>query len=530
VRITLVSALVLLVGSPCVLAQKPSAKPSGTEATLRFANRPIATFRANLASRSPAARAQSAQTLLGALVDSGIVGPAATQRFQDAVVVTLGGQNVFFLAKEDADDLAGETLDSIGARAVERLRVAVAEEVDLKRPSVLVRGALLALLATAVAAMVFWLLVAGYRRATSRVAAAIERQLDRHRLGTPDQSRLGPVLNAAKWAVRAMAVLLGALTADVWLTFILTRFPYTRPWGEGLRGFLLSRCEVLGLRVLHALPGIFTVAVIVLATRFAVYCLGIVFDAVERRQMSLPFVDADLARPTQRIVAALAWICCIVMAYPYIPGSSSDAFKGVSVFAGLIISLGSTGLVNQMMSGFVITYSRSVRIGEFVKIGDVQGTVTRIGMLTTIVRMPSGEEHVLPNAVVASQVIAHYSRPGTRRGVWVGTSVTIGYDTPWRQVHALLLEAARKTTGLVNDPPPEVRQTALQDFYVEYTLLVSPEEPEHRGAMLAELHARIQDLFNEHGVQIMSPHYLADPPEPKVVAKAQWFTAPAKPD
>jgi small-conductance mechanosensitive channel len=268
----------------------------------------------------------------------------------------------------------------------------------------------------------------------------------------------------------------------------------------------------------------------VLATRFVIYCLGIVFDAVERRQLSLPFVDADLARPTQRIVAALAWIFCLVVAYPYIPGSSSDAFMGVSVFAGLIISLGSSGLVNQMMSGFVITYSRSLRVGEFVTIGDAQGTVTRIGMLATTVRMPSGEEHDIPNAVVASQVIANYSRPGSRRGVWIGTSVTIGYDTPWRQVHALLLEAAGKTTGLVNDPPPAVRQTALQDFYVEYTLLVSPHQPEQRGAVLAELHAHIQDLFNEHGVQIMSPHYLGDPPEPKVVAKAQWYTTPAKPD
>jgi small-conductance mechanosensitive channel len=540
-RLTAVAALLLLLDGSGALAQSAStpvgaiqppavaaaAAPTVTAADLTFGNRVITTFRADLGTRSPADRARAATTLIGAQTSAGVTGPVEAHPLQGAIIVTLGSENAFVLLPQDADDLAGETLASISEHAVSQLRVAVAEVEELHKPAAMIRAALLASLGTLVAAILFWLVYLGHRRTSARLMARVENQLARYQLGSQTQPRITPVFRVLRGIIRALTLVLASLIGYTWLTFVLNRFPYTRPWGEGLRGFLVSRLELLGLGTVHALPGLFTVAVIVLVTRFVIYCLKVLFDAVERGQVQLPFVDAELARPTGHIVATLAWIFCIVVAYPYIPGSSTDAFKGVSVFVGLIVSLGSSGLVNQLMSGFVITYSRSVRVGEFARIADIEGTVTSVGVLATTVRTPDGEEMNIPNAVVVSHVVTNYSRPGDRRAVWVRTSVTIGYDTPWRQVHAMLLEAAAKTAGLADNPAPEVRQTALQDYYVEYTLLAAPLEARNRGPVFAELHARIQDAFNEHGVQIMSPHYIADPGAPKIVPKDKWFVPPA---
>jgi small-conductance mechanosensitive channel len=251
------------------------------------------------------------------------------------------------------------------------------------------------------------------------------------------------------------------------------------------------------------------------------------FDAVEQGRTSLPWVYPETAVPTRRLVSGLLWLFALALAYPYLPGSNTDAFKGVSVFIGLMISLGSSGIVNQVMSGFTLTYSRALRPGDFVRIGDVEGTVTHLGSLSTKIKTPRREEVTIPNAVVVAAQTTNYTRFAGSEGVLVPTSVTIGYDVPWRQVKALLLLAAQRTVGVRSQPEPVVRQTALRDFYVEYTLLVSLEDPAQRVPTLDRLHGHIQDAFNEHGVQIMSPNYEADPEGPKIVPRERWFAAPA---
>jgi small-conductance mechanosensitive channel len=297
-----------------------------------------------------------------------------------------------------------------------------------------------------------------------------------------------------------------------------------------MRGFLLTTVENLGAGVLRAIPGLFTVVLIALIIRFIVRVIRLWFDAVERGRVTSRWIHPETAQPTRRLLTALLWLFAIVMAYPYLPGSQSDAFKGVSVFLGLMVTLGSSGLVNQVMSGFMITYSRALRMGDFVRAGDVEGTVTHLGVLSTKIRTVLSEEVTVPNAVIIGQTITDYSRLGETHGVFTPTAVTIGYDAPWRQVQALLLQAAERTSGLRRTPKPVVLQTSLDDFYVKYTLLISLEDQESRLLTLHALHANIQDLFNEFGVQIMSPNYVLDPAAPKVVAKQNWFAAPARPD
>jgi small-conductance mechanosensitive channel len=237
----------------------------------------------------------------------------------------------------------------------------------------------------------------------------------------------------------------------------------------------------------------------------------------------VPWLFPETAQPTRRIVVALLWLLATVVAYPYMPGSSSDAFKGVTVFVGLMVSLGSSGLVNQIMSGFTLTYSRSLRRGDFVRVGDVEGTVAYLGMLSTKIDTVRREEITIPNAVMISQCVTNYSRHAGE-GVFAATEITIGYDAAWRKIEALLLRSAAATAGIRQEPAPFVLQKSLEDFYVRYALMVSLEDPSRRGAVLNRLHASIQDVFNESGVQIMSPNFVADPDVPKLVPKERWYS------
>jgi small-conductance mechanosensitive channel len=235
--------------------------------------------------------------------------------------------------------------------------------------------------------------------------------------------------------------------------------------------------------------------------------------------------------PTRRIFAFVVWVFALAMAYPYLPGANTDAFKGLSVLVGLMVSLGGASVIGQAFSGLILMYARIYRRGDYVRIGEQEGTVTELGMFATRLRTGMGEEITLSNSSVMAATTRNYSRAVSGTGYVLDTVVTIGYATPWRQVEAMLLEAARRTSDIAQEPAPIVRQTALSDYYVEYRLVAyTPlEHPAPRVEVLSRLHGHIQDVFNEHGVQIMSPHYVLDPKAPQVVPKDQWYAAPAKP-
>jgi small-conductance mechanosensitive channel len=505
--------------------------PHGQAFTLRFGNRPIVLLRGRILGRTPAERATAAVHRLDELVADGVTGPVRRKFVEGLVVLTVGDHDAITILPTDVDELAGESLDAKSQEAEDNLRLALSEVVEARSPRELLRAALTALLATLVAFALSALLLWARRRAMDSALARLEsglrkqvRQLPSAELWRTAELRALALLRSLG---RLVFVGLALVLVYVWLTFVLRQFPYTRPWGEALRGFILATLLRLTQGALAALPGLFTVAVIVVATRLLSRLARAVFASIEEGRLSLPGLHPDTAQPTRRLVVGLLWLFAIVVSYPYLPGSGSDAFKGVSVFVGLVVSFGSSGLVNQAMSSFMITYGRALRLGDFVRIGDVEGTVISSGLLATKIRTHRNEEVTLPNAVVASSTIVNFSRPAAE-GVFARTSVTIGYDTPWRQVEAMLLMAAQRTSGVRKEAPPLVLQTGLQDFYVEYALLVGLERPSERLRVLNDLHGQIQDVFNEHGVQIMSPHYETDPAAAKVVAREGWFPPPAR--
>jgi small-conductance mechanosensitive channel len=504
------------------MAREIQGERAGQSATVSFFNRPIVVYRARVAGRLPGERALGAGRLLHDLLAQGATGPVVARPFENGAMITVASRGVLLLSAADVDDLAGETLDGVAAQTVERLRQAFAEAEEARRPAILLRNAAIAAIAVAAGWLALSLIVSGRRRAT-----ALLDRLARQPIASLDDVSAARIRDLQGHVVHAFFTAIGLVVVYGVTTFVLRRFPYTRPWGESMSGFLVSTVEALGLSGVRALPGLFTAALIMVAARFVVNVAGAWFAAVEHGRVRARWIHPETAQASRRLATTLVWLLAIVVAYPYLPGSQTEAFKGLSVFLGLMVTFGSSGLVNQIMSGFMITYSRSLRVGDFVRIGDVEGTVTQIGVLSTKVRSIMREEITIPNAVVVSQTTTDYSRLSESDGVFTGTSVTIGYDAPWRQVHALLLLAAQRTPGVRTDPHPVVLQAALEDFYVKYTLYVSLQDQERRLIILDALLANVQDAFNEHGVQIMSPNYMVDPAAPKIVPKARWFEAPA---
>jgi small-conductance mechanosensitive channel len=496
-------------------------------AELVYANRRIARFRATVMSQSPEARASAATQLLHRLVDQIPTAKANIRTYSGATVIRLGEQPVFVLFAADMDPLAGEDLARTAPAAAERLQVAFDESEELRSARRLAAAAGIALVATILYVLAIWLVV----RIDRRVAAFVSRTAERRLRSLPGGETLMDVTRARTSVHRmftAVSWVLGALLTYAWLTIVMRRFPYTRPWGESLRTGLFSMAAAAAQAVINAIPNAVTILAIIIVVRLLARLVTTIFGAVEQERLTLPGVFPDTASSTRRIAVALLWLCALVVCYPYLPGSQSEVFKGVSVFVGLVVSLGSSGVMNQAMSGLMVTYSRSMKCGEFVRIGSAEGTVMSVGTLATKIRSPLNEEITIPNALVASQATTNFTR-NIADGTYSATSVTIGYDTPWRQVQALLLMAAKQTPGVRSEPAPVVLQMGLEDWYVKYTLFVALDQPHQRFFVLDVLHANIQDAFNEHGVQIMSPRYVLDPKTPKIVPQEHWYDSPADP-
>jgi small-conductance mechanosensitive channel len=267
------------------------------------------------------------------------------------------------------------------------------------------------------------------------------------------------------------------------------------------------------LAIVHAIPDLLAAALIFWLAWALTRMMRGFFAKVGAGHVRLSWLDADVAPITSKLCIAAIWLFALAMAYPYLPGSDTEAFKGLSVLVGLMLSLGASNLVGQLASGLILTYTRTFHNGEYVRVDQHEGTVVSLGTFTTRIRTGMGEELTISNSQVLGAVTHNYSRTVKGRGFIVDTTCTIGYDTPWRQVNAMLIEAARRTPGVLMDPAPQVFQVALSDFYPEYRLVCQavPDQPRPRAEVMSLLHANVQDVFNEHGVQIMSPHYLGDP-------------------
>ncbi len=530
----LVTALLMLCTLLPMAGQGKDAVGSATDgvpgepAELRIANRSIFTFHATLLGETPAARVQRAKVV----IDEALRGTDELRVSVDPIVnshlVLLGGRRAFIVAPQDLGVEGGDTRE-----AAEQAAATLRQVVDETGEARSLRFLLKALGFSAVATLVFVLLIKGAnlgrRRLRGRLPQLMRERARQIKVGQLPLFDMQYVYFLIDRLLLLMYWVIVLLLSYQWLSFVLSQFPYTRPWGESLNVHLLDLLRYLLDGILHAIPGI---AVAVMIFFIARGISGFSRRVLERmaRPGTLKWLTEETLQPTTRLTSLAIWLFALVMAYPYLPGSGTDAFKGLSVLLGLMISLGASSVVGQAAAGLILTYSRTLKAGEYVRVGDNEGTVTEVGMFNTTIRTGLGEVLTLPNSMITGSVTRNYSRVVQGQGYIVDTVVTIGYDTPWRQVEALLVEAARRTEGILARPNPQVFQTGLSDFYPEYRLVAQavPSEPRPRAELLSLLHANIQDVFNEYGVQIMSPHYLGDPAQEKWVPRDKWFAVPAR--
>jgi small-conductance mechanosensitive channel len=332
-----------------------------------------------------------------------------------------------------------------------------------------------------------------------------------------------------KGSIKGIRLILVLVFLYIYLQLELGFFPWTRPFAGQVLGYVLSPLITIGKGFSKNIPNLIFIAVLVLLVRYTLKAMKFFFLGIEKGSVKIQGFYPEWAKSTYRLLSFLIIAFCVVIAFPYVPGSDSLAFKGVSVFVGVLLSLGAQSSVSNIIAGFALTYRRVFLVGDRVRIADFAGDVLDTKLQVTTLRTVKNEEIIVPNSMILNSHVINYSAKARERGLILHTAVSIGYDTPWRQVHEMLLMAARKTPGLLAEPEPFVLQKSLDDFYVTYELNVYTDKPEKMTIFYSELHQNILDVFNEYGVQIMSPNYVADRAEPAIVTKECWYTPPTKP-
>jgi small-conductance mechanosensitive channel len=329
-------------------------------------------------------------------------------------------------------------------------------------------------------------------------------------------------------SARGLRFVIVGLLVYLFAEFTLTQFPATRVTGERLAGYLLDPLRRMGRAFIDELPSLMFLLVLIIVVRLVLRMLRLYFFAIGSGTLSVAGFDRQWAGPTYRLVRLGVIGFALVVAYPYIPGSESEAFKGLSIFAGVLISIGSSSFISNYVAGYTLIYRRLFSIGDRVQIGDVVGEVLEMRVQVTRLRTFKNEEVILPNSMILGSAVTNLTTLAASRGLIIHTTVGIGYEVPWRQVEGMLLTAAERTEGVLKEPAPFVLQKSLGDFAVNYEINAYLPTADDLAGRYDELHGHILDVFNEHGVQIMTPAYEGDPPEPKIVPRERWNESPSR--
>ncbi len=372
----------------------------------------------------------------------------------------------------------------------------------------LMLGALYTLLTLAALAVLLFLFSKLFPRIYARLDSWRDRRIPSLRIQKLTLASSSRLTDLLIWLAKAVRVAATVIVLYISLPLVLGFFPWTRGYAVIVYRFISTPVGAVTRGFVAYLPNLFFIAVILFVTYYLIKFTKLIFNEIGKGTISLPGFYRGWARPTFKIVRFLIIAFTAIAIFPYLPGAGSDAFKGVSLFLGVLFSLGSTGAIANIVAGVVLTYTRAFEIGDRVKISDTVGDVMDRTLLATYVRTTKNVDITVPNAMVLGSHIINYST-SAQTGLILHTSVTIGYDVPWKQVHELLLAAARATENVEEDPAPYVLQTSLDDFYVSYELNAYTDKPRMMAKIYSDLHQNIQDMFNEAGVEIMSPHFSA---------------------
>lgn len=317
------------------------------------------------------------------------------------------------------------------------------------------------------------------------------------------------IQTALALVIRSVIFVIAAAAVYSYLTLLFGIFEFTRDWSVQLSAYLMAPVKTVAEALIGFLPNVFFIAIIVLITFYSVRFNSFLFREISQDRIRIPGFYSDWSIPTSRIVSFVIIAFAVIVIFPYLPGAKSDAFKGISIFLGFLFSLGSAGIIGNIVAGIVVTYMRPFQTGDRVQIADTTGTVIEKTLLVTRIKTPKNVYITIPNGMVLSSHIINFSTSSKEEGLILHTTVTIGYDVAWEKVHKTLTDAAAAVDGISSEPKPFVLQTALNDFHVSYELNAYTGFPEQMTVLYSELHKEIQKKCAENGIEILSPHYNA---------------------
>ena len=420
--------------------------------------------------------------------------------------ISAGGKLLLAVSDEDAST-AGKARAELAAEYAENIRQALTNYRRDHSVRTLVRAitySLLATIALVPIAFIIWkvsLFARGHlEQWTEKRKKYEERKTALQIAGTYVVSTLLAVGSVLRWLI------LVALF-EAYVTVLLSFFPQTRSFSSAVTGWIFGALRSMGRSVLAYLPNLFVVAVVVIVASQVSRLIKMFFEEIGKGKLSIRGFYPEWAEPSAKLIRMMVLVLVIIVIFPYLPGSKSPAFQGISIFVGVLLSLGSSSAVANAIAGIILTYMRSFSVGDWVQIGDTVGEVEEKSMLVTRILTQKQETITIPNATVMSGSVMNFTREAKNMGVIFHTTVTIGYDAPWKTVHQLLVKAAMATDGILHDPAPFVLQTQLNDFYVSYELNAYTDVPRRMQFIYSDLHQNIQDCFNEAGVEICSPHF-----------------------
>ena len=502
--------------------QDTTAAPAQTVAPVVFAGDTLFYFHTRLGSFLPQARAQAVVGRLMKLSENPLARLDSLVINESETSTDILAGEVIIVSITDAEAAAaGLPRAQMAQRYAQKIFAALQKETESTSLKSILLGVLFTVIAIVVAIIVFKLVTRLFAGAFSRLEASRSTRMPAlkiQNLEVLSADRITDTLIALTKALRFIVVL---VLLYFFLPLVFSFFPWTEGLATTLFGYIFSPLRAVGRALLSYLPNIFFIAIIAAVTHYTTKFIHWIFNEIGKGTITLPGFYREWTEPTFKIVRFLVIAFAVIVVFPYLPGAKSPAFQGVSVFLGILFSLGSASAISNVVAGVVLTYTRAFNLRDRVKIGDTMGEVTEKTLLVTRIRTIKNTDITIPNAMVLSSHIINYSSSAKEHGLILNTTVTIGYDTPWRQIHELLLAAARNTENILAAPPPFVYQIGLDDFYVRYELNVCTDKPHLMGKIYSELHQHIQDRFNEAGVQIMSPHYIGQPEQ--VILPAEYL-------
>jgi len=466
---------------------------------------PILRVYETVGGRTPEERATAIEQRIIAFAKDGGTPVATFEPHEGWTEILMGGRVIMAVTDIDARR-AGVPRDEIAAQYGKTIEEVIRDYREEHSWRMLLRGLVKTLVVTLLLVAVLWLL----RRLRFVLRDQIERQIRANAQVEPKSawriigSYTASITLGLGAAVR-WVVILGLF--ETYLTVVLSYFSSTRELSLTVTNWVFSQLGSLARTAVNYLPDLLVVSVIALLTTYAFRLLRLIFGEIAAGNLKIRGFYPDWAEPTEKLLRILVLILALTVAFPYLPGAKSPAFRGVSIFFGVLLSLGSSSAVANAIAGVILTYMRSFLIGDWVQIGSTTGEVIEKNLLVTRVLTPKAEIITIPNATVMSDAVTNYSIEAKKSGVIFHTTVSIGYNAPWRTVHQLLTGAALATAHVLENPAPFVLQKGLDDFYVSYELNAYTNAPREMLNIFSDLHQNIQDKFNQAGVEICSPHF-----------------------